>query len=214
MVLFIFRPCARRRPVQFWNRTLVAALACTLVLSAVAADKAKKEERQPRAIRGRPNAEQLFEKLDTNQDGKLSPSEFAALWKGEKAAKHRGEKSAGKTAEKVFSELDKNRDGFLTFETFKAWLDDRLEQRKVGLGLMGAQSDTNSRIVSGTAEQVFERLDTNKDRKLSLEEFSAAWNGPDAKKKAQEAFPKIDKQHKGFLEFEAFKDWLEETREQ
>ena len=64
--------------------------------------------------------EATFKKLDTNNDGKLSPAEFSKLGHAKKDGKTA--KKPGKTNKKheaLFAKLDTNKDGFLSLEEFK-----------------------------------------------------------------------------------------------
>ncbi len=60
---------------------------------------------------GRPNPEEIFKKLDTNNDGSLSLDEFKA---GPRAQKEPDK------AEAAFKKMDKDNDGKLTLEEFKS----------------------------------------------------------------------------------------------
>ena len=50
--------------------------------------------------------EALFQLLDRNKDGKISPKEFQVIWKDKEAAKE------------AFKRLDLNNDGYLSKEEF------------------------------------------------------------------------------------------------
>ena len=56
----------------------------------------------------KPSPEEVFKKLDTNADGKLSEDEFVGKKTGEKADK----------AKEQFKKKDKDGDGFLSLEEF------------------------------------------------------------------------------------------------
>ena len=60
---------------------------------------------------GRPSPEEIFKKLDTNNDGFISLEEFKA---GPRAQKDPAK------AEEIFKKMDKDGDGKLTLEEFKA----------------------------------------------------------------------------------------------
>ena len=65
----------------------------------------------PEGGRQRPNPEEIFKKLDANNDGAVSLDEFKAS--------PRGQKDAAK-AEEIFKKMDTSNDGKLTLEEFKA----------------------------------------------------------------------------------------------
>jgi hypothetical protein len=105
------------------------------------ADKKGQKKAGPKANKKADTLAAVFKKLDANNDGKLSPAEFAKLKdaqtavktvagkvakkakpakkkanKGNKAAK--GKKKANK-GDAVFKKLDTNKDGFLSLAEFK-----------------------------------------------------------------------------------------------
>ena len=99
------------------HRILALSLTSTLIFAwsflaspstANAGGKAKKKG----------GAEAIFKKLDADNDGKLSKSEFAKLGELGKKAAAATAKKAGK-GDKLFSKLDTNGDGSLSLEEFK-----------------------------------------------------------------------------------------------
>ena len=82
-------------------------LAATIGWSAVGAMAADEEKKKPE--RKRPNPEEYFKKMDTNQDGKLSLEEFTAGKEGEHL----------KRSTQIFARLDKNGDKAVTLEEMK-----------------------------------------------------------------------------------------------
>lgn len=91
-------------------RTFVAALACSLVVTAFAADGAKKD-RDPA---------KFFQKKDANSDGFLSLEEFKTGMPEKAAAK----------AEGRFKSLDTSGDGKVSLDEFKAGMKDHPKKKK------------------------------------------------------------------------------------
>uniref|UniRef100_A0A5B7C0J6 Putative calmodulin-like protein 1 n=1 Tax=Davidia involucrata TaxID=16924 RepID=A0A5B7C0J6_DAVIN len=94
---------------------------------------------------------QVFDKIDSNKDGKISPEDYEAILRA------LGEQRATREVVKIFELADLDRDGFINFEEF-------LEVHKRGGGVkrMDIQSafraidlDGNGKI---SAEEVFELL--------------------------------------------------------
>jgi hypothetical protein len=83
---------------KFWTWVLVAACSAVLTSPVLAADKPKKPK---------PSPEQVFKKLDKDNNGSLSLEEFT------------GKRDAAK-AEKAFKRRDKNNDNKLSLEEFSA----------------------------------------------------------------------------------------------
>jgi Ca2+-binding EF-hand superfamily protein len=105
--------------------------------------------------------EALFNALDANHDGRLSPAE----WPADRA---------------LFDRLDANRDGFLTLEEARQGLanlgddDDDDDQGEVERAFNKLDTNHDNRISRSEwrgNKRNFDRLDTNRDGFLTLEEF-------------------------------------------
>jgi len=86
--------------VRFWSTLVVVAVALAVGSFAHAKDKATKKAK----------AEDVFKKLDKNDDKKLSEEEFAAFAKNSEKAKA------------IFQKVDTNRDKSISLEELKEWM--------------------------------------------------------------------------------------------
>lgn len=89
------------------------------------------------------NTDKMFDRLDANKDGKISPEEFAAFRENNAKADAKVEK-AGKRGQRMFARFDKDKDGSLS----RAEANDVLAWR-------------------------FKRMDANNDGILTIEELQA-----------------------------------------
>ncbi len=127
-----------------------------------------------------------FETLDTNKDSKVSKEEFLAV-------EPRGEHGSPERREKLFSHLDRNADGFLTKE----------DRPKPGEpthrhGPRGGKAGKGA--TSKMIEQRIERLDSNQDGELSLNEFLAGERVQQMEEdRAQKAFRRLDRNNDGVI---------------
>lgn len=81
--------------------------------------------------------DKVFEKLDTNGDGKISKEEFKKF--AENSAKGKG----GQLGERLFDRLDTNSDGYLSKDEFKKL--DELRDKIGGLkGKFGKKKENNA----------------------------------------------------------------------
>ncbi|MFN4260017.1 MAG: EF-hand domain-containing protein [Gemmataceae bacterium] len=88
--------------------TLICAMGL-VIGTAEADDDAKRGQR--------PSPEELFKKLDTNNDGKISKEEFSKF--GERFKERVGEEKFKEFQSRMFSRLDADGDGFISAEEFK-----------------------------------------------------------------------------------------------
>lgn len=89
-------------------------------------------------------ADQMFARLDTNRDGKVTQAEFAAARDARRERRDARRKAAGKTGERMFARADTDRDGSV----------DQAEHR-------------------ATALARFQRIDTNGDGRIDDAERAA-----------------------------------------
>jgi len=96
-----------------FRATILGAATAILTLTPTAADAGKPKKGD--------KLEALFKKLDTNNDGKLSPAEFARMSGVKNTAKESSAKpgKGGKKTEALFKKLDADNDGFLSLDEFR-----------------------------------------------------------------------------------------------
>jgi Ca2+-binding EF-hand superfamily protein len=87
---------------------VVVALGWALVVSPSTAEAGKGKKKDKTAA--------LFQKLDTNNDGKLSQDEFSKI---SEVGKKKAGKGKGKNTSKMFAKLDADNDGSLSLDEFK-----------------------------------------------------------------------------------------------
>lgn len=138
----------------------VAILVYGLSLSAMAAQGADSQEAKPRPNRSgehpRPNADERWQMLDQDGDGRVSRSEW-------------------QRSEQVFDRIDADKDGFLTKEELRSAAREIRGKRRGGLREMDTDSDGNiSRSEWKGKEEMFNRLDANSDGLLSRDELRGA----------------------------------------
>lgn len=124
------------------KRTLIAAGAVLAVAAPALAQTSAPSGMTLEQFQAR-NTDKMFERLDTNKDGKISPDEFAAFREGNAKADAKVEK-AGKRGQRMFARFDKDKDGALS----RAEANDVLAWR-------------------------FKRMDANNDGILTIEELQA-----------------------------------------
>ncbi|PZR32603.1 EF-hand domain-containing protein [Caulobacter segnis] len=129
------------------KRTLIAAGAVLAVAAPALAQTSAPSSQAPAGMTleqfQAKNTDKMFERLDTNKDGKISPEEFAAFREGNAKADAAATK-AGKRGQRMFARFDKDKDGALS----RAEASDVLAWR-------------------------FKRMDKNNDGILTIEELQA-----------------------------------------
>jgi len=137
--------------------------------------------------------QQMFNKIDTNGDGKHSKEEISAM-----AAN--GPKG-GPSVDEIFSRADTDGDGYISQTEFEA--DSPPDQQMQGSGFGGMASVSSADFL----QQMFNKIDTDGDGKHSKEEISAmAANGPKGGPSVDEIFSRADTDGDGYIsqaEFEA-----------
>ena len=104
---------------KLWSCMLVFALVGAVAAAGAFADDAPKKKEGKK----RPSAEQIFKKLDTDQDGKLTVAELAKSKRIKDEAK----------AKEVLGRMDADKDGSVSLDEFTKYLAKRhAEHRKKG----------------------------------------------------------------------------------
>jgi Ca2+-binding EF-hand superfamily protein len=124
-------------------------------------------------------AAQLFQRMDTNGDGKVTREE------------------ADETGKRLFDKFDQNADGAVTHDEAEAGAK-ALRQEELAARFQKLDGDHDGKL-SGTESQLppplFQKLDTNNDHLLSLDEFRAR---PDRRAEHREfEFERADTNHDG-----------------
>ncbi len=154
--------------------SMMAIAAAIVVLPTMAlADGDKDKDKKGRKGR-RPDAKSLFDRLDADKDGKITASELP-----ERLKKRLGEK---------LKKADTNGDGKVCKDEFKAMMKSRAEAAKAKRA-KGKKDGAKAKRGKGKKDRptakgkqgppepdfkaIFARLDTNGDKKLCIEEFTA-----------------------------------------
>ena len=126
--------------------------------------------------------ENVFDKVDKDNDGLLSFEEFKT---GPVASKGLAR------AEEYFQLMDKNHDGSVSREEFSK-------------PHSSQPADGDAKPSGPTPEQRFRQLDSNRDGSVGLDEFLASLPAQKDPAKAKEYFQMMDKDHDGKLSLEEF----------
>jgi Ca2+-binding EF-hand superfamily protein len=152
---------------------VIAVLVSYLALPVVAAQGTELAEPKPRTNHDpgsrRSGGEQRWKKLDQDNDGKISRSEW-------------------QRNEQAFDRMDADKDGFLTKEEMRSAARGFREKHRNRLQEMDADADGNiSRSEWKGKEDIFNRLDANNDGLLSREELRGARqrHGPGSRRSEQ-----------------------------
>ena len=136
----------------------------------------------------------MFKKLDANGDGKIDETELGASGK-----------LTGKEAAAIMKKADINGDGTIDSTENDAFLSNVEAQRGAktpppgpppsGGGPHGAHSGGSS----GSSSEIFDKLDTNKDGKVSLEELLAATTDESTSTDVQDLLKSMDTDSDGSI---------------
>ena len=159
---------------------LAIVVACIAFVGSARAEEASAKKKEPTKAAKR--AEEVFKKLDANEDGKVCIVEF-------KGKRKRAE--AIKKAEEIFKLIDKNGDGTLCLEEFtnkppeaRFKTMDRNDDGVLTFDEYKGRREKPEEIEE--AEQRFKKMDKDGDRKLTLKEFTPKKRaGKKAAKKAR-----------------------------
>ena len=137
----------------------IAVLVCCLAPQAMAAQGTESQESGPKPSGGhhtRADAEERWKKLDRDNDGRISRSEW-------------------QRSEQAFDRMDADKDGFLTKDELQSAAREFREKGRSRLREMDADADGNiSRSEWKGKEEIFNRLDANKDGMLTRDELRGA----------------------------------------
>lgn len=155
------------------SRPGIAVLVSCLALPAMAGQGTESEESKPKPSRRgyhtRAEAEERWKRLDQDNDGRISRSEW-------------------QRNQQAFDRMDTDKDGFLTKEELQSAAREFRGKRRKGLREMDTDADGNmSRSEWKGKEETFDRLDTNKDGLLSRDELREArrHHGPGSRRPDQ-----------------------------
>jgi len=153
--------------------------------------------------------ESVFEKADTNKDGKVTPAELAArriVWFKELDTGKEGKVTPDKFRVGVFEQMDRNKDGVIERQEFIEFFAGRgHEHLKTAPSVLPAHEkgipthadlDRNKNGYADSKDYAehyngnFETADTNKDGKLDVKEFEI-WR--------MKLYKEIDKNGRGYI---------------
>ena len=138
----------------------LAVLVCCLAIPVMAAQGTESHESGPKPSRRgyhmRADAEEPWKRLDQDNDGRISRSEW-------------------QRNEQAFDRVDADKDGFLTKEELRSAAREFREKRGSRLREMDTDADGNiSRSEWKGKEEIFNRSDANNDRVLTRDELRQA----------------------------------------
>jgi Ca2+-binding EF-hand superfamily protein len=165
-----------------WNKVTVLGSVLGLAGLTFATQAAAQPSAEP-AAHGRPGraalAEHWFERMDANKDGQLTRPELEA------------------GTQRLFERLDANKDGELTRPEAEAGAT-TLRREELGARFRQLDANKDGRLTAEESKlplRAFDRIDTDHDHALSLEEFLAL---PDFGARRREfEFDRADQNHDG-----------------
>jgi Ca2+-binding EF-hand superfamily protein len=158
------------------GRVCLVSLVCLVLVGGVAWGEPGKPGKK--AKKAPPTPEELFTQMDTNKDKAVNVDELLAM------KQIKGDKEV---AQKILAAWDANKDGKATEEEFKKFLESQAQQRErqfVKVDLNADKALTLDEIKSvkqvggdeTKAKAFLERLDDDKDGKVSMAEFTRVRN--------------------------------------
>lgn len=158
------------------GRVCLVSFMCLIMAGGVAwGEPGRKEKKEKKAP---PTPEELFTQMDTNNDKAVNLDELLAM------KQVKGDKEF---AQKLLGLWDANQDGKATQEEFKKFLESEAQKREKQFAKMDLNADKalsldeikSMKQVGGDeakAKALLERVDDNKDGKVSVEEFTRVRN--------------------------------------
>jgi Ca2+-binding EF-hand superfamily protein len=157
---------------------------------------------------------EMFERLDANSDGKIDTSELKAGLPTQ---------GNGKDAAAIMKEVDTSGDGVIDEGENDAFLTKMESNKKAGGPPPGAPpaggpppggGGMKSGSSSVSATKIFDKLDTNKDGKVSLQELMAAINTDETESDATDLLKQIDSDSDGSISKDEFNNYLTKLEKQ
>ena len=158
------------------SRYAVAPLLLVALASAASAQTTAGQAQDPTRTVITQGLDQRFKALDTNGDGTITKAEMDAA---EARARQEAASRIAKRAEEGFAKLDTDKNGQLSLTEFKASIPP-VETGVAAAVLQRLDSNKDGKITrqefGARTLATFDRLDTNKDGKISAQERSARRN--------------------------------------
>ena len=129
---------------------------------------------------GPANAQQLFQKIDTDGDGRITKDEM-------KASAPKGGSRPGPSIDSLFSQIDTDGDGGIDETENQAFLESAKSRRH------------GPPDAAGMARKMFEKADSNGDGKITKEELEAALPRHDSSEALERLFTNADSDEDGAI---------------